>query len=114
MGDKPSLTLELDSHTADAGIDTRIDAFIDVMLNYQPAVDNRDSQPGKPAKYDYQKKLVKLASGEYVPLTDPRIKVLIPSMGYVGSRYMAAAFRKVDIDARPFWPPRKTNFIWKG
>ncbi|HWQ72334.1 MAG TPA: acyl-CoA dehydratase activase [Desulfitobacteriaceae bacterium] len=109
MGDKPSLTLELDSHTADAGIDTRIDAFIDVMLNYQPAVDNRDSQPSKPAKYDYQKKLVKLASGEYVPLTDPRIKVLIPSMGYVGSRYMAAAFRKVDIDAEALLAPTENE-----
>ena len=36
MGSKPSLTLELDSHTADAGIDTRIDAFIDVIRNYEP------------------------------------------------------------------------------
>ena len=30
MGQKPSLTLELDSHTADAGLDTRIDAFLDI------------------------------------------------------------------------------------
>ena len=27
MGSKPSLTLELDSHTADAGVDTRVEAF---------------------------------------------------------------------------------------
>jgi len=35
MGDKPSLTLELDSHSADAGINTRIDAFIDIINNYR-------------------------------------------------------------------------------
>ena len=35
MGDKPSLTLEIDSHSADAGINTRIDAFIDVVRNYR-------------------------------------------------------------------------------
>lgn len=34
MGAKPSLTLELDSHSADAGINTRIDAFIDILQNY--------------------------------------------------------------------------------
>jgi len=34
MGAKPSLTLELDSHSADAGINTRIDAFIDIVKNY--------------------------------------------------------------------------------
>ncbi len=33
MGSKPSLTLELDSHSADAGINTRIDAFLDIIGN---------------------------------------------------------------------------------
>jgi predicted nucleotide-binding protein (sugar kinase/HSP70/actin superfamily) len=32
-GAKPSLTLELDSHTADAGLDTRIEALLDVVQN---------------------------------------------------------------------------------
>ncbi|MBW1892025.1 MAG: hypothetical protein JRI93_16225, partial [Deltaproteobacteria bacterium] len=35
MGRKPSLTLELDSHTADAGIDTRIEAFLDIVSAYR-------------------------------------------------------------------------------
>ena len=34
MNQKPSLTLEIDGHTADAGIDTRVEAFIDVVKNY--------------------------------------------------------------------------------
>jgi len=35
MGRKPSLTLELDSHTADAGIETRIEAFLDIVKEYR-------------------------------------------------------------------------------
>jgi predicted nucleotide-binding protein (sugar kinase/HSP70/actin superfamily) len=38
MGAKPSLTLELDSHSADAGINTRIDAFIDIVRNYKHTI----------------------------------------------------------------------------
>jgi predicted CoA-substrate-specific enzyme activase len=35
LGPKPSLTLELDGHTADAGVNTRIDAFLDVVANHR-------------------------------------------------------------------------------
>ena len=35
MGRKPSLTLELDSHTADAGLETRIEAFLDIINEYR-------------------------------------------------------------------------------
>jgi len=35
MGIKPFLILELDSHTADAGIDTRIEAFLDIIEGYR-------------------------------------------------------------------------------
>ena len=35
MGAKPFLTLEFDAHTADAGIDTRIEAFLDVVKGYR-------------------------------------------------------------------------------
>ena len=31
MGEKPYLVLEIDSHTADAGLDTRIEAFLDIV-----------------------------------------------------------------------------------
>ncbi len=35
MGTKPFLILELDSHTADAGVDTRIEAFLDIIEGYR-------------------------------------------------------------------------------
>jgi predicted CoA-substrate-specific enzyme activase len=38
MGRKPSLTLELDSHTADAGLETRVEAFLDIVNAYRQLV----------------------------------------------------------------------------
>ncbi len=35
MGRKPYLVLEIDSHTADAGLDTRIEAFLDIIDSFR-------------------------------------------------------------------------------
>ena len=35
MGIKPFLILELDSHSADAGVDTRVEAFLDIIEGYR-------------------------------------------------------------------------------
>jgi predicted CoA-substrate-specific enzyme activase len=109
MGSKPSLTLELDSHTADAGIDTRIDAFIDVIRNYEPggsaapgagagAAGDPHLQVGHPV-FDEKRKKIRTVAGKYLSLRDPRIRIVLPSMGYLATRLFAAAFKHVGIDA---------------
>ena len=35
MGSKPYLILEIDGHTADAGVQTRLEAFLDIVKNYR-------------------------------------------------------------------------------
>ena len=37
MGSKPYLILEIDAHTADAGVQTRLEAFLDIIRNYREA-----------------------------------------------------------------------------
>jgi predicted CoA-substrate-specific enzyme activase len=113
MGSKPSLTLELDSHTADAGIDTRIDAFIDVFRNYEPgasagrpqgagaetgAAGDPHWQVGHPV-FDEKRKKIRTVAGQYISLRDPRIRIVLPSMGDQATRLLAAAFKHVGIDA---------------
>jgi len=39
MGQKPCLQLELDEHSADAGVITRLEAFLESLKNYQPVPD---------------------------------------------------------------------------
>ena len=109
MGDKPSLTLELDSHTADAGIDTRIEAFMDIARSYS----GRNAMPlwstngFMPAEMISQGKkwLFKASTGELLNLTDPKVKVLIPSMGAFTSKTIAAIFQYFGINAVSLPPP---------
>ncbi len=44
MGTKPFLILELDSHTADAGVDTRIEAFLDIVDGYRAKFTGVDAE----------------------------------------------------------------------
>ncbi|MFH2100036.1 MAG: acyl-CoA dehydratase activase-related protein, partial [Pseudomonadota bacterium] len=97
MGRKPSLTLELDSHTADAGIETRIEAFLDVVSAYRklPAASAPAGKtPFIPARTDFSgpEPRMTLSSGEVLPISDPRVNVLLPSMGRLSSETLAAVF----------------------
>jgi predicted nucleotide-binding protein (sugar kinase/HSP70/actin superfamily) len=42
MGDKPCLQLEIDEHSADAGVVTRLEAFLESLKNYKPSLAARD------------------------------------------------------------------------
>jgi predicted CoA-substrate-specific enzyme activase len=104
-GSKPSLTLELDSHTADAGLNTRIEAFLDVVDSYRKLQKNE----GIPAaeKSLYQKAEIKYndslevidSKGKSHSLTDQNLKVLVPSMGGRASRAVVSGFRYSGIKA---------------
>ncbi|MDY6790279.1 MAG: acyl-CoA dehydratase activase [Thermodesulfobacteriota bacterium] len=110
MGRKPSLTLELDSHTADAGLETRIEAFLDIICAYRqlemrklipltkhnfiPARIVLDNGTGK----------VMTSSGEALEIKDPRITVLLPSMGKIATELLTSVFRGMGINAKGHEP----------
>ncbi|HJY62606.1 MAG TPA: acyl-CoA dehydratase activase-related protein, partial [Ignavibacteria bacterium] len=107
MSTKPSLTLELDSHSADVGIDTRIDAALDIIRNY----------------LELKKKgLLKEKTNSFLPLsivsrnkktviidnnrnehciTSPEVEVIIPSMGKFSTQAFSAVCRSVGMNSRP-------------
>jgi predicted nucleotide-binding protein (sugar kinase/HSP70/actin superfamily) len=98
MGNKPSLTLELDSHTAGAGLETRIEAFLDVTASYRllhgrnPFLQEEDSFTQAQTTFDGQAARIKTSSGEILPLAHPRVTVLFPSMGETAAQMLAAVF----------------------
>ena len=49
MGSKPYLILEIDAHTADAGVQTRLEAFLDIVKNYREGEISRRGE-FKPAR----------------------------------------------------------------
>ncbi len=102
MGSKPMLYLELDSHTADAGIGTRVAAFLDIVSGYarlgeQEPVDRGFRQAefiisnGKPC--------VRSSAGELVSAYDPRVTLVFPSMGKMNTEAAAAAARMIGFNA---------------
>ena len=110
-GSKPSLTLELDSHTADAGLNTRIEAFLDVVDSYRKLQENQgipeeEESDFTKAKIEYDDEPVIYDSkGRRYSLEDDRVKVLIPSMGGNTSKAFAAAFKYCGVDAVTAPPP---------
>jgi predicted CoA-substrate-specific enzyme activase len=105
MGRKPSLTLELDSHTADAGLETRIEAFIDIITAYRQLTAEEITSSKKrmftPAHATVDNGIPKVvtSSGEKLPMTHPRVKLLIPSMGKLATESLAAIFRGMGFNA---------------
>jgi predicted CoA-substrate-specific enzyme activase len=73
LGSKPYLILEIDAHTADAGVQTRLEAFLDVVENYRAA------QPGPTRPFVpctlLTDGVVLTSDGERVRLTDSRVKL---------------------------------------
>ncbi|PIP39565.1 MAG: activase, partial [Desulfobacterales bacterium CG23_combo_of_CG06-09_8_20_14_all_51_8] len=110
MGRKPSLTLELDSHTADAGLETRIEAFLDIVRQYRqimfsekPAVLKKTFTPAR-TFLKRQTPYVRTSAGVDLPVTDPRVTLLIPSMGRISTQAIAAVFADAGYHVAPLLP----------
>jgi predicted CoA-substrate-specific enzyme activase len=111
MGSKPSLTLELDSHSADVGIDTRIDAAVDIIKNYlvlnQNGLVEDKKQNIHPLKVYAENNKINIvdSSGKNIGITSEDVEVLIPSMGHYSSDAFAAVFRSLGINCKPLGVP---------
>ncbi len=85
MGSKPGLQLELDEHSADAGVITRLEAFLESLKNYHPGL-----QDSAATEKHARKAAISKAPSPSSPT--PRRTLYIPWMG--DSAYgVAACFR---------------------
>ena len=109
MGQKPFLVLELDSHSADAGVDTRVEAFLDIIDGYRAKKDELETD-----RYDngwrfvseeqttggFDLRIDNINTGEKVPIIgNKRVKILLSNMGAISTEYMGAAVRSLGINA---------------
>ncbi len=113
MGNKPSLTLELDSHSADAGLNTRIEAAVDIIFRYREL-----SKKGMLYENISAFKVVEIQGdvitdsyGKKHNIRDKNVKVIIPQMGKYGTDAFSAAFRYCGINSEPH--PENTFEILK-
>lgn len=119
MDRKPSLTLELDSHTADAGIETRIEAFLDIVNNYRRTVVTQTVESkitdfrSAVIELEQGKSGIKTSSGQWLPLASDLVKVAIPAMGKFGTPLLAKAFQRENINAEVL-PPADDEVLKLG
>ncbi|MDD4955980.1 MAG: acyl-CoA dehydratase activase, partial [Candidatus Omnitrophica bacterium] len=108
MGKKPMLILEIDSHTADAGINTRIEAFLDIVngVRSQGHGFEEKKEKFKPARcINFRKKIwITSSNRERFSIKDQRVKVVIPAMGELGPQALAAVFRSIGINSVSLLP----------
>ncbi|MCL2845837.1 MAG: acyl-CoA dehydratase activase [Chitinivibrionia bacterium] len=103
MKNKPSLTLELDQHTADAGIDTRIEAAVDIMQSFRrlnKSLSPLDLSSFVQAVMADKKMKVKASDGKFYSLFDPKVELVLPSMGRFATEALAAIFRSIGLNCR--------------
>jgi predicted nucleotide-binding protein (sugar kinase/HSP70/actin superfamily) len=91
MGAKPYLILEIDAHTADAGVQTRLEAFLDIVRNYREGETSRGAA-FTPCRVISAGRLVR-SNGEQVPLTDPRVKLYFLNFSQYHTEAFALAAR---------------------
>jgi predicted CoA-substrate-specific enzyme activase len=116
MGRKPFLVLELDSHTADAGLETRIEAFLDIVANVRSAGEEVRRRPvpvSRPARWDGKQQSFVDSRGRPRSLTDPSVRVVFPSMGRFLSEAGAAVFRGLGVRAEAM-PPAGGEILQLG
>lgn len=105
MGQKPFLVLELDSHSADAGIDTRVEAFLDILDGYRAKKAELEAERYDNGwKFEYgggeDLRVINRKTGEKIPVrNNKRVKMLLSNMGDVSTEFMAATLRGVGLNA---------------
>lgn len=100
MGRKPYLVLEIDSHTADAGIDTRIEAFLDVVEGFRREGVAQAPRPSRRYQVLRRAGSIEIAdgsSGERIDLRDPRVTLVWPALGDVVAPALAAVTRRQGV-----------------
>ena len=91
LGAKPYLILEIDAHTADAGVQTRLEAFLDIVRNYQTGETTRD-QPFIPCRLAPGGRVVR-SNGDVMALTDPRVRIVFPNFSQIHTQALAMVAR---------------------
>ena len=102
MGSKPYLILEIDAHTADAGVQTRLEAFLDIVRNFRAGQSSRADR-FSPARLTSGGQLLR-ANGERVALTDPRVKLYFPNFSQYHSESLAMSVGWLGLHAGAVTP----------
>jgi predicted nucleotide-binding protein (sugar kinase/HSP70/actin superfamily) len=104
MGSKPFLILELDSHSADAGIDTRVEAFLDIIEGYRSKLSESTEE-----RYDNGLRfinngqeeihLMNIHQDKKIPIrNNKKVKLLLSNMGNLSTEMVGTLMQANGFD----------------
>ncbi len=107
MGTKPFLILELDSHSADAGVDTRVEAFLDIISGYRSKISDIEEE-----RYDNGLRFINngkeelhikntITDEKIIIRNNKRVKILLANMGDLSTEITGAVMRSFGFHAEP-------------
>ena len=109
MKTKPFLILELDSHTADAGIDTRIDAFLDIVENHynnkdiDVHIDDFDNGLRFISNGKRDLLINNIHNNAKIPVrNNPKVKMLLSNMGRYSTELVSVFTKQYGINTLAF------------
>ena len=102
LGAKPYLVIEMDAHTADAGVQTRLEAFLDIIRNYQ-AARSAHRRPFRMCRLMAGGEVTR-TNGERVALNNPRVKLYFPNFSPYHSEALALAAGWLGLHAGEILP----------
>lgn len=107
LGVKPYLLLEIDAATADAGVQTRLEAFLDIVRHHRGAAGGR-ARTFQAARLAGQGVVI-TSAGEQVPLTDPRVKLYLPNFSPYHNQALGLAMRWLGLHPGRLAPLTRTQ-----
>lgn len=107
MGSKPYLILEIDAHTADGGVQTRLEAFLDIVQNYRQ-VATAPGQEFVPCRLAAKGEIIR-SNGQRLPITDPRVRLYIPNFSRYHIEAAAMAARWMGLHTGEVSPPDRSQ-----
>jgi predicted CoA-substrate-specific enzyme activase len=105
MGTKPFLVLELDSHSADAGVDTRVEAFLDIIEGYRLKIsDVKEERFDNGLRfinpYPEPFYVLNAVTNEKISVwNNPNVTMLLSNMGRISTEITAAILGNIGINA---------------
>lgn len=105
MGTKPFLILELDSHSADAGIDTRVEAFLDIIEGYRSKLtDSTEKRYDNGLRFinngEDDLHLLNVHEEKKIPIrNNKKVKILLSNMGNLSTEMVGSIMRSNGFDA---------------
>ncbi|PKL41149.1 MAG: activase [Spirochaetae bacterium HGW-Spirochaetae-1] len=104
MGMKPFLVLELDSHSADAGVDTRVEAFLDIIEGYRNISSSEEERYDNGLRFINNGKdplhLMDIHGNKRIDIFgNNKVKMLLSNMGRLSSELLAATLRSANVNA---------------